>query len=757
MAIETMSEQGSGPGVEQEFPTKNNSFKVEVKPAKAFKHSLTPEALPSKPIFNPDNLSNYEIVKNGRDIEYIDTETQQVVGRQLHGLSGIVVVGEYNPKRADYQEEKVTSKNQSIHIYDPETGVEVALKNNQGEITYQNQEKYPFRQEDSEIKFFPGFDPKRTDYLEKPEEPVKYTVLKDPESGDIVAWRLYDAEVTGGAGFIDPPASVEVNTPEKAEDWIEDQLRLAEKGAMIEPNMESSLLGILASRDFRQHGKDFTTELTSRTRARIHYHNTAYAARLAAASLEDEFNKIEFDAHGLILEKTVGVREGIQEMEENEGEIFRMDDRDEFPHPVTGDPTTEYKIKREQILADLRVTIEANAEIISKINARAPRDVDAYIQANPLLTNITPQQKQVMIDERIELLIQDRTLLSFELAEKAMHFFGESGYYDGIRLRNGSILNNPNGAPIILGTKNFVSARVLEELYPNQPGHIPLTLEERFAMFFEQYWDDIDKTSSLSGKGALNLRAGLYYPITLEKPATRNHGDARYLRRYAYLWVSSSLHMRRHEVENDPNTGLPAIQNGQYVLDETVRPSFAGPDGFLDHRDTDLTKYYDWIGRFTAVYKARTSFNDKGKESILNLPIIGEKVVTPSNTEETMPKALGNYLKLEEAYAVMPDEVLYKAMEHWLKGILIYDGLPEARQQFGYLGWNTKVKMDAITTAENQKAITNEQSVELTNLLRAGRLVGSRLAAASSEMAPELLKGGWGGITALWKLIRGFR
>lgn len=521
------------------------------------------------------------------------------------------------------------NKEDFVEYIDPETGQVLATRKGKGAQIFRTE----------------SYDSKRDDYIG--EKRGRFSVYKDPKTGESVLWI---AKVEGGAGVVPDPEVADLANSDSARQWLERQLRAYEGTIQpIDANTKSSLITTIAGKipdniiDLAT-GHPYThispdgvpetlrQELDRVARARIGYHNAARAARFDAGNLYDEFADLQPEHHKEIF-NTKGVKYATSLLEDNNGRFFRM------------------------------------------------RSADANMERNRIQTRLSALG-----------LNASEARLALELAEKTMHIFGESAYYDGIRINAGVVYHNAAGAAIPV-VDNFISAEVLQALYPDPN----LMLEERYARFFEDHWDDINKEDSLTGNGAIYLRGTFYYPILLEKPATRNHGRAEYLRRYAHTWVGSGVRFAR------------------YKNDESVRTSMIDVMGNID---SDQAKYFDWTDRAARAYKGRGIFNDKDNESVLNNPIIGANYVNRSNTFQILPKVLENYLKAREIFGALPEDERAKAMTHLLRGILTYVNLPEGRREFSYLHWSQQIENDAITWVMQQRIITETLAVRLTRDLQ---------------------------------------
>lgn len=287
--------------------------------------------------------------------------------------------------------------------------------------------------------------------------------------------------------------------------------------------------------------------------------------------------------------------------------------------------------------------------------------------------------------------------LAFELAIKTMHIHGESGHYTGIRNIHGNYIY-------------FTGPNALEQ----------------YARYFEEHWDEIafyiDRTTGvpivdaagravtdlstlppavaanavwnqLGGEGSLHQKGTYHLPLYLENPLTPNRGQAAFLRRYAYAWVNSGVIFYRNPTDTAARTSMVEA---------------------IDHYSDDWAKWFVWTARVSAAHKGRGVFADKGIESILNNPFIDANAVTVHNSQQTLPKALENFVKTKEAFVGLPPAEQQRAMSHLLRGLLIYVNSNDARVDgFSFSGWNDTIRRNAINWVASLQLITSQQAAEL--------------------------------------------
>ncbi len=512
-------------------------------------------------------------------------------------------------------------------------------------------------------------------------------VVTNPETGEEVR-RIPTVE--GAAGTMSDPLPAEVNDEPKARNWVEDQIRILEQGDKVDPTALQSLLGTIQGSIKPETfpmpippalptPPEFKVELLKKVRARIGLHNAALDAQFYGKEFPGEFMKIQPLEHIEIF-KTEGVQVALEKLMEDktgggEGEFFRL----ASVIPATGATPAE----------DRRVEI-INGIMIS-------------------LGGPSPENEK-------------KAKLALDLGEKVYHAWGESSYYDGIRVAPGTVFTR-NGVPvpgIVLGNQNWISHEVVETLYPDPPAPAePLSLDERYARFFVEFWDNIDKTSSFSGQGAAQIRQTLWYPILLEKPGTKNKGEATYLRRYAHLRISSFARYQSADVGPAANL-LEAIDYS------------GGPQGFARFK-REFRKVYAWAPAVGSAFENRTQLNDKGKESVLNSPFVKPNDVTERNAEKLLPKALENFLKAAAVYQHLPFEEQQRALAHLYQGMQEFmngaNNKESRKPPFSYYGWNSAIKMDALSLLADEEILTR---LDVSQLFKAGKISTSKAGGISA-------------------------
>lgn len=305
-------------------------------------------------------------------------------------------------------------------------------------------------------------------------------------------------------------------------------------------------------------------------------------------------------------------------------------------------------------------------------------------------------------------LAPDRAILALELAEKFAQMTGEASYYDGIRDLTGNWQHFEVGAT---GETDY----------------------QAYADYLAEHWDDIDQANSLQGQGSANMRRAFFYPVFLQKPATDNRGRAEYLRRYAYLWVNSAVHFRN-----------PAFNAEMNLLD------------FADHIDSQWIKWIVWAGKVSKAHGNAGQLNEKGAESILNVPLIEPNNLKQDTSEQTINGVMDNYKKAIAVFGHLnyPEEV-QRSMTHLLRGVMEYVSerhINQARAE-GFITWlgiNQDQVFSVLRWAAKIGAVTYVQAEGLRHQLD---LTLFRVAAEAA--APHLGQGIWAGIRGFWGAITG--
>ena len=474
---------------------------------------------------------------------------------------------------------------------------------------------------------------------------MRAIVIKDPVTG------VERAVLPGATELVDlyyvrdiTPGTPEANTLVGAEAFVEDILRGWESRSSgsvpIPQEYESSLISTIQQQmDIAtlntlgaavmpptppgEAPQTWTDRLLVRASARIHFHNGAIKAKFTAKEMGQELGTILQSNEQVELVRIPGVNEALEQIvNTNEGEYFRL----------KSGPALD--VRKASIIAHL-VTLN-----------------------NPETgANFTAQEASKSLD----------------LAEKFMHITGESAHYDGIRVNAGTTIP---GA--VIPADGFIGQAVLDALYtdPN------MLLVDKFARFFEEHWDKINYVDSLGGTGALQLKQTYYYPIVVEKSATKNRGDAADLRKYAYLWINSGVRFQAR--------GSTARNNILDMVDSANNNT---------NLKGDVAKLFAWFPTAASMVENRGAFNDKGEESVLNTPVPDANRVTNENMHETVPKALENIRKAAAIFAILPPEQKLRANLHLFKGVMQWMKSPEARgRDFQILGWNTNQYRLAVDT-----------------------------------------------------------
>lgn len=302
---------------------------------------------------------------------------------------------------------------------------------------------------------------------------------------------------------------------------------------------------------------------------------------------------------------------------------------------------------------------------------------------------------------------REAAALALELAEKTAHIFGVSAYYDGIRTA-GDVFEEP--PPGILNAIPNESAGVRSR-----------RILDWYQNWFEQNYDNIDFDRSFKGQGAGHMRNIFYTPIRLRK---EGEGEIDFLRRYAYIRMTDAVHY----LEQDSLLAL---------MDRVTNVNMPG------------LRLSDWGASVTAAHTARKALFEK-ENSVLNIPLVDPDGVRTENTSSTLPKALENYRKAQEAYAHLSSSERKRAMAHILKGILFYINNRNATAADGFTwnGWNQKIMLDTLIWAERERVISRDEVLAVERDLRTSRNI-----AALQAASPELRKGLFAGIGAFFKAI----
>jgi hypothetical protein len=561
-------------------------------------------------------------------------------------------------------------------------------------------------------------------------------VIKNPETGEKALFVL-GIEQPINLYYVDEPDQKENADEEGADQFLErilspyeGNVRYIEEGGymhVITPEIYQSVIATINS-SFKRHvdpnndnspmiptiSAEFRQELVSRARGRIVYHNSAIAARIKGSEFADRYLELQLAEHQEVL-KMPGVEQAIQL----------------FTYGVTGinpDPN---------IGVEVAVVSPGHANIYNE--GRFYRlEPDQAKAARRKFKDIIKQNANLGDDAN---LADAKAWKAVDIAEKAMHCWGESGRYDGIRVNPDTVLRDSGGNDIssLIGVDGYVSVHLLNAMYDEVPepknveAHFS-QIKTKYARFFEDHYDDINKKDTAGGRGALHMRGTMHQPVTYEKSGTTNRGVAKQLRRYTYLWVTS---LSQYTMGGDEKTWSDA---------PSIRDSVVNRD--------NMGKMFYWAPEFSSAAKTRGVFADKGKESILNVPVINANSVSTGNTGETLPPALGNYFKAAEAFGHLSEAERKRAMAHLLKGVLREVNSREGRDVFGYLPWNDKIRTDALIAAMNEDAISR---FDAQGLLRDRYLRISRWLGAFQDAMPEFFSGVFDGVKFLWNLIRGYK
>ena len=491
-------------------------------------------------------------------------------------------------------------------------------------------------------------------------------VILDPETNQELAVRPDVTDIVDLYYVRDiAPGTAEADQPVAAAKFVNDILLGWEgRTSPISEELSQSLTSTIDQQMNKNVlGQEFVNKLVLQALGRIHLHNGAIKANYAAKELGQELLPFINSGEKNEIFKMPGVSFAIKEMIGNvggfdEGEYFRLrdyKDNNQVEH-------NDYKNRKAVIQANIKTYL---------------------LQHLPAPQNLTQPQLEALRDAE--------ALRAIDLAEKFMHVYGESAHYDGIRVKQSTNLPGVN-----LPQDGYVGQKALEVLYPGDN----MNLVDRYARFLEDHYDDIDfgdevsgLGGSLSGKGAAQLKQTFYYPILLQKPFTKNRGDATELRRYAYLWINSGL---RYEARTfKPRANMLEAMGLQNQNLNTLDIENFGFDDFGD----EIPKMNNWIGVVAAITENRGAFNDKGEESVLNTPVPDANRVTNENMHETVPKALENIRKSAAIYSILSPEQKLRANLHLFKGVMQWMKSPEARgPDFQILGWNTNQYRLAVDT-----------------------------------------------------------
>src|SRR3989344_3759059 len=499
--------------------------------------------------------------------------------------------------------------------------------------------------------------------------------------------------------------------------WLEEQLRAMETvDQPIKERSKEDLQNTIANIKKWKSGAvvepTFKSELRDIALARMGYHNLAFAARLGMKNLENEFVQITQDQSELILVKTAGVKEAIKMITDKEGAIFRME--------------SDKRKKEEQ-----RIRNELRRRGIG----------------NPTFRGLPAAD---------EAKAEDEAKVALELAIKAMHAFGESGYYDGIKVIPGTIFKDKDGHVIptpSMGSDGFISVKVLEELYSSIIPNGEFAIERRYAKFIEEYKENIAfykykdggvikfsnkretiptgsagiEWNLLNNVGALHGRATYYWPIALENPQTPDQGRAVSLRKYMYTWINSGVRFMRD------------------ADDDTVKSNLSE---FVDDFGHDYAKYYIWVNRAARAYSARGVLNEKGPDSVINMPLIEPNSLLFKDDDSAIDSVMGNFEKSAQAYEHLPTDQRQVAMAELLKGVLTYGSwrnvhIANRELETRWAGLSDKNMEDIIRRVVKKNIITEDQGVEVYKATKV-----SSLGAVGEEAGERAARGIWGTIQA---------
>ncbi len=366
--------------------------------------------------------------------------------------------------------------------------------------------------------------------------------------------------------------------------------------------------------------------------------------------------------------------------------------------------------KEHQKIIDLPGLL-ASAELLKEGEGSHFRLGGADADANKALL-VT--RTKTLSSSRGTILTDQQAELAVNMALKCYYLFGEAAYYDGLVDKTGKFIKFETDT---VGSSHYQTAT------------------EKCAEYFEEHWDDIDFDSannhrgSLTGSVAGSSTKGLYYfPVTLEKDATAHKGQAKSLRKFAYLWVTSLA-----------QTPDPTGKARGDILEVLKNAGVA-----------DYTRNRRWAAEVSNVSKNRAVFADKNEnESLLDAPFVHQDQVMSSNVRETMGKALENYSKACAAFLPLPTALNKEARTHLLKGLLGYVNSKQAKDEgFHFLPWNDFIINKAILIAFHANAITHHQAVELQKELKVSieKAAWIGVVPATSGTISQIFKQIWKGI-----------
>ncbi len=432
-------------------------------------------------------------------------------------------------------------------------------------------------------------------YYFDPESKSYYQIL--PGSGK----KIFSME--GGSGTILDPEPADLATEAASRGAFEARLRGLEEQA--EPISTEAL------RDFRTTisekfinfptNPNFRLELMAELSARVKYHNTAIKAKENAKEYGAEFGTITNKEHETIF-NIAGVREVLRALAHNNGEYFRL------PKPA----------------ADALAAPGGGYEL-------------ALLGAGVVTT---PKEAQRAID----------------LALKANHIFGDSGYYDGIRTAT--------------GPKFFIG--------PNAKGE---SAEQQYADFFAKEWDKIQfgvngppPTGSLSGVGAGAIKDILYLPIRLQKNSTGVSG----LRKLAYLRISMG--------------GRSANPAGFISVAD-----IAGTPGVTPISTDAIDQTKGWAKSIGGIGENGEKLW-KGGESVLEAPLGGANGVNLDNERSTLGDVLKTYEAASAAFGHLRGEPRKKAMSDLLKGLMVFHNSGRAvKDGLDFKKWGSDIVNEVVS------------------------------------------------------------
>lgn len=263
--------------------------------------------------FDPGRLSSYNRIKAKDGYVYIDPDTSFVVGKRRGG--GVIETGKYDHSRIDkYKTENVGIKTGIFVIYDPKTGEEVGEKIIAADGTEQ-------------LKPSVDFDHSRTDYKLQ-ERIIHWTVFKDPQRGETVAWL---PAIEGGAGLI-PDLPLGLSVDQLRTRVRKSVMSLEANNSNITPELIMAYVNNLSSYE----GIDYTdmNKLITELEARLYLAGATW--RLGLQDYEgfaNFYTTFDADAFNSLRDEVLGP-EGIQVLRQMEavdaagvrGGYFRLDD-----------------------------------------------------------------------------------------------------------------------------------------------------------------------------------------------------------------------------------------------------------------------------------------------------------------------------------------------------------------------------------------------------------------------------------------------